>query len=69
MLEERNRLAREIRDGLGHYLTAINIQLEKAAVFHTRDPDSALESIRDARRLSSEALDDVRHSVGSGDAA
>jgi signal transduction histidine kinase len=64
-LEERNRLARDIHDGLGHYLTAINIQLEKAAVFHSRTPDEALQAIRDARRLSGEALDDVRHSVGA----
>src|SRR5262249_38185058 len=27
-LRERNRLARDIHDNLGHYLTAINIQLE-----------------------------------------
>lgn len=64
-LEERNRLARDIHDGLGHYLTAINIQLEKAAVFHVRSPEESLQSIRDARRMSSEALDDVRQSVSS----
>ncbi|MFD0345177.1 sensor histidine kinase [Kitasatospora aburaviensis] len=30
---ERNRLAREIHDSLGHHLTAIGIQLEKAEAF------------------------------------
>jgi signal transduction histidine kinase len=64
-LEERNRLARDIHDGLGHYLTALNIQLEKAAVFHSRSPEESLQALRDARRLSSEALDDVRQSVGA----
>ena len=29
-MQERNHLAREIHDGLGHYLTVINVQLEKA---------------------------------------
>jgi signal transduction histidine kinase len=27
---ERNRLARDIHDSLGHYLTVISVQLEKA---------------------------------------
>jgi signal transduction histidine kinase len=61
---ERNRVAREIHDGLGHYLTAINVQLEKAVVFHERAPDVALQSARDAKRMADEALDDVRRSVG-----
>lgn len=65
MIEERNRLAREIHDGLGHYLTAINIQLEKALVFHTLNPEESLQSLRDARHLGSEALEDVRHSVSA----
>ena len=30
---ERNRLARDIHDSLGHYLTAISIQLEKAQAY------------------------------------
>ena len=29
-IRERNRLAREIHDGLGHYLTAIHMQLQAA---------------------------------------
>ena len=34
--EERNRLARDIHDSVGHHLTAINIQLEKAIMFRQR---------------------------------
>ena len=33
---ERNRLARDIHDSLGHYLTAISIQLEKAQAYRAR---------------------------------
>ena len=29
-IQERNRLAREIHDNLGHFLTAVNMQLEVA---------------------------------------
>ncbi|HKD77408.1 MAG TPA: histidine kinase, partial [Ktedonobacterales bacterium] len=63
--EERNRLARDIHDGLGHYLTAINILLEKAIAFHRRDPPTAENAVLDAKRLTREALLDVRQSVGS----
>jgi signal transduction histidine kinase len=63
--QERNHLAREIHDGLGHYLTVINVQLEKALAFREIDPEAADRSIRDARRLADEALQDVRATVGS----
>ncbi len=59
-MQERNHLAREIHDGLGHYLTVINVQLEKALAFRTIDPQVADQSIRDAKRLTGEALQDVR---------
>ncbi|MFI6581334.1 sensor histidine kinase [Embleya sp. NPDC050493] len=60
---ERNRLAREFHDGLGHHLTAIAIQLEKAAVFRDRDAPVAERAIADARWSADRALDEVRASV------
>jgi signal transduction histidine kinase len=62
---ERNRLAREIHDSLGHYLTAISIQLEKAQAYRQRDPDEADQAIRDAKQTARAALQDVRQSVGA----
>jgi signal transduction histidine kinase len=62
---ERNRLAREIHDSLGHYLTIINVQLEKALSYRNRDPAEEEQAVRDAKRLASEALQDVRHSVSA----
>lgn len=64
-MEERNRLARDIHDSLGHYLTAVNIQLEKALAYHERNPQEALQAIRDAKHAAEEALQDVRRSVSS----
>jgi signal transduction histidine kinase len=64
-IEERNRLAREIHDSLGHYLTAINIQLEKAMLQHDDKPDEAMQTISETKRLASEALQDVRRSVAT----
>jgi signal transduction histidine kinase len=63
--KERNRLARDIHDSLGHYLTIINVQLEKALAFRERDQGEADQAVRDAKRLASEALQDVRRSVGT----
>jgi signal transduction histidine kinase len=64
-LEERNRLARDIHDSIGHYLTATNIQLAKAQAYFKIDPESALKAIEDARTASTEAMEDVRESVRS----
>jgi signal transduction histidine kinase len=63
--EERNRLARDIHDSLGHYLTAVNVQLEKALAFRERNPQEADQAIRDAKRTAKEALQDVRQSMGA----
>ncbi|MEZ4768447.1 MAG: sensor histidine kinase [Caldilineales bacterium] len=63
--EERNRLARDIHDSVGHHLTAINIQLEKAIMFRGRDPDQADQAVRDAKESAEAALHDVRQSVGA----
>jgi signal transduction histidine kinase len=63
--KERNRLAREIHDGLGHYLTIISVQLEKALSYRERNPAEEEQAVRDAKRLASEALQDVRHSVSA----
>lgn len=63
--KERNRLAREIHDSLGHYLTIINVQLEKALTYRERNPKEEEQAVRDAKRLASDALQDVRHSVSA----
>jgi len=62
---ERNRLAREIHDGLGHYLTVVKTQLDAAAALLPANPAKARESVTTAAHLASEALDDVRRSVGA----
>ena len=64
-MKERNRLARDIHDTLGHYLTVINVQLEKALAFREKKPQEAEQAVGDAKRLASEALQDVRRSVAA----
>jgi signal transduction histidine kinase len=65
--QERNRLAREIHDGLGHYLTSIHIQLQAAeAVLKSHsDLQTALAGIIKAQNLAKNALADVRQSVST----
>jgi signal transduction histidine kinase len=62
---ERNRVAREIHDGVGHYLTVIKTQLDAAAALMPTQPERAREAVLKAAKLSGDALDDVRRSVGS----
>jgi signal transduction histidine kinase len=64
-VRERNRLAREIHDGVGHYLTVIKVQLDAAAALLPAQPGPAQTSVETAARLAGEALDDVRRSVGA----
>ncbi|MFJ7209211.1 sensor histidine kinase [Streptomyces sp. NPDC098789] len=62
---ERGRVAREIHDSLGHHLTAVAIQLEKAEAFRTLDPPAAAKAVSDARWSAGRALSEVRESVGA----
>jgi len=68
VVEERNRLAREIHDGLGHYLTATTMQIQGAKALlestgaATQAP-AALDALGKAEALLQEALADVRRSV------
>ncbi|MEM9216463.1 MAG: sensor histidine kinase [Cyanobacteria bacterium P01_F01_bin.150] len=61
-LQERNRIAREIHDSLGHLLTAQSLQLENA-LFFLADPEKTKTFIGQGKQLCSEALNELRRSV------
>ena len=63
--QERNRLAREIHDSLGHFLTVINVQLEAAKAVLERDPARSLSAIEKAQTLTKDGLAEVRRSVAA----
>lgn len=63
--QERNRLAREIHDGLGHYLTALNMQIKAAAAVMAVEPERAYAALDKAQSLTQDALADVRRSVAA----
>lgn len=62
-LEERNRIARDIHDSLGHSLVALNIQIETALALWESDSDRAHTLLVEAKQLGSAALQSVRQSV------
>jgi signal transduction histidine kinase len=63
--EERNRLAREIHDSLGHYLTAMTMQLQAAGKLVATQPERAAASIAKAEEMARESLAEVRRSVAA----
>jgi len=63
--EERNRLAREIHDSLGHYLTAMTMQLQAAGKLVAKEPERAAASIAKAEEMARESLAEVRRSVAA----
>ncbi|MBE9100106.1 sensor histidine kinase [Vacuolonema iberomarrocanum] len=65
MEQERNRIARDIHDSLGHSLTALNLQLETALKLFNHQPDKAQQFLQEAKKLGSTALQDVRQSVAA----
>jgi len=63
--QERNRLAREIHDNLGHYLTTVNVQIEAAKVVMDSDAERALDAMNKAQELTQKGLARVRESVAA----
>jgi signal transduction histidine kinase len=63
--KERNRLAREIHDSLGHYLTVINVQIEAARMIMAQQPEQANDALNKAQALTQEGLASVRQSVAT----
>ena len=65
MTKERNRLAREMHDSLGHRLTVSAVQLEGAQRIIPADPDKAAEMVGTVRQQVREALAELRQTVAT----
>jgi two-component system sensor histidine kinase DesK len=61
--EERNRMARDVHDILGHSLTVITVKAELAARLLEVSPERAQAEVEDLERLARDALADVRQAV------
>lgn len=62
-IAERERIARDLHDVLGHTLSAITVKSQLAARLADRDPAKAADEIRDVERISRQALKEVRGAV------
>jgi len=60
---ERNRIAREIHDSVGHYLTVVHVQIEAARAVAATDAARAAECLTRAQELAREGLSELRRSV------
>jgi signal transduction histidine kinase len=63
--QERNRVARDIHDGLGHSLTVVQMQVKAARAVLPADPAKADEVLAKAQEQAENALAEVRRSVGA----
>lgn len=60
---ERERIARDIHDSLGHTLTTLNIQLDVALHLLSKGQDGAEEAVKTSKALSKQCLFDVRKAL------
>jgi two-component system sensor histidine kinase DesK len=60
---ERERIARDLHDVLGHTLSVITLKSELAGKLIDRDPDRAGQEIREVEQISRQALSDVRDAI------
>ena len=69
-LAERERIARDLHDLLGHSLSLITLKAELASKLFARDPERAQKEIKDIEQAARTALSEVREAVlgyrGSG---
>jgi len=60
---ERERIARDLHDVLGHTLSVITLKSELAGKLVDRDPQRAEKEIREVEQISRQALSDVRDAI------
>jgi len=60
---ERERIARDLHDVLGHTLSVITLKSELAGKLIDRDPQRAGKEIREVEEISRQALADVRDAI------
>jgi signal transduction histidine kinase len=65
IVRERTRVAREIHDTLGHYLSILNIQLETISKLQERDPERAKIEVEEARQVAAQSMQEVRNAVAA----
>jgi signal transduction histidine kinase len=65
LLEERNRMARELHDTVGHTFTSVIMGMDAVSYLVKSDPDKALTKLDVLREVTRNGLEEVRHSIHS----
>jgi len=65
VLHERERLARDLHDSLGHSLVTLTVQLEAAQRLVTTDPGRAGTLLTDMQKLTRSSMEDLRRSLAN----
>ncbi|WP_298747943.1 sensor histidine kinase [uncultured Serinicoccus sp.] len=64
LTEERERVARDVHDVLGHSLTVVTVKTELAQRLIDVDPQAAKQELAEVQDLSRQALAEIRATVG-----
>jgi signal transduction histidine kinase len=64
VIEERQRIARELHDVVAHSLAVTMLQLTGARLALERDPKDATRALEEAERLGRQSLAEIRRTVG-----
>src|SRR3954452_1568024 len=64
LAHDRLRIARDVHDVVAHSMVAINVQAGVAAHLAGRQPEAAEAALRDIKRVSGDALRDLRATLG-----
>src|ERR1700692_4103277 len=63
VIEERERLARDLHDLLGHTLSVITLKSELAGCLVTEEPERCVQELADIERVSRQMLREIRKTV------
>lgn len=63
LLEERNRLSRELHDTVGHTLTSVIMGLDAVTYLIKEEPEEAIANINQLRKVSRKGLEEIRHQI------
>ncbi len=65
VLEERERLARDLHDSLGHSLVTLTVQLEAAQRLVATEPSRAAALLAEMQKLTRASMEDLRRSLAN----
>ena len=65
VLRERNRLAREMHDTLGHALVLVTVKLEVAQKLRERDPERSNRELEATQSIVRESMNELRASIAN----